>query len=167
MRAITLAILLIGLSMAIACDADAQARPQIKAALPLKDPDNRCVSASFARAQGKTVLKLVGNCPGVTALVCTFRSARSAWGCETPRLNSIGQTWLAPFPAERSSVYQVGACKLENRKCQNALRWLYSHIGGQPRSLDPGQLRPIEACEGPNCTPPPPPPPPPPAPERG
>jgi hypothetical protein len=167
MRTIKLLMLMVGMGLPMSGIADARARPQVKANLPLKSPDNTCVSASFERQRGKTVFTLGGKCPNITALVCTFRSVLSAWACETPRLNSIGQTWLAPFPAEPSSVYYFGACKPGNRKCQNTLHWLYGHIIGQPKSLDPQQMRPVEPCDGPNCVPPPPPPPPPPAPERG
>jgi len=167
MRAIKTLMLIVGLGMSLPSRIDAQAPPQVKRALPLKNPDNACVATSFARRQGKAALKLTSKCRSTTALVCTVLSATSTWQCEMLQLNSTGQTWLAPFPAERSSVYHVGACKLENAGCQNAMIWLYAHIIGQPKRLDPRRLKPVEACQGPDCGPPPPPPPPPPAPERG
>lgn len=169
MRAIKSMVMIVGLGLSIGASMASQTQLKINQSFHLKNPDNGCVAATFDLQHGKAILKLTNTCPSITALVCTYRSATSAWDCEQPLLNSVGQVWLAPFPAEPSAVYLVGACKNDNASCNDTLHFLYSRIIGRPRSLDPEKLvppPPPPPCAGSDC-PPPPPPPPPPAPERG
>lgn len=159
-------MLVAGLGLQVSPCAAAETQLKISQSLPLKDPDNQCISPTFAIANGKATFKITGKCAGVTALVCTYRSAISVWQCETPFLVSAGDVWLAPFQAEPSSTYYVGACKSGNSNCQDSVQFLYSRIVGRPKGLDPQQIKPPEPCNGPDCLVPPPPPPAPP-PERG
>lgn len=168
MRAVKSTVLIVGLSLSFAAGMAAQTQLKISRTLPLKNPDNECVSPTFRLNHGQARFKVTSRCSSVTALVCTYRSTTSGWHCEMPPLHSAGQIWLAPFRAEPSSVYYVGACKTGNSNCEDSLQFLYSHIIGRPKNLDPQQVRPPEPCDGTNCSiPPPAPPPPPPAPERG
>lgn len=170
MRAIKSLAFISCLGLAVTGGFAAQTQLKISQSLPLRNPNNQCISPAFDLAHGKATFEVTSKCPDITAIMCTYRSARAAWDCETPML-AAGQTWRASFPAEPSAVYLVGACKKGNADCEAAQGWLYSHVIGRPRELDPVSLHPPPscsegdlACQNTNAAPAPPPPP---APERG